>query len=96
MVLNARCSLDWRGTPILPGRRTLGLRPSRSCLLNAVETRLLVEPPTSSCNLAFTGQVTMPHRAIRRGSTAPTDSHPSIGLGEVVLVELNAQFGRVK
>ena len=72
------------------------LRHSRSRLLNAVEALPLIKPPTSSCNLALPRKMTMPHRAIRRGSAAPTDCHPAIRLGEVILVELNAQFGGVK
>jgi len=72
------------------------LRHSRSRFLNAVDALALVKPPTSSYDLTFPEEMTVPNRAIRRSSAAPTDCHPAIRLGEVVLVELKAQFGGVK
>jgi hypothetical protein len=71
------------------------LRHPPSRLLNAAQTLLLVKPPTRSRNLPLLRKVAMPNRAIRRGSAAPTNGHPSVGFGDVVLVELTAELGCV-
>jgi hypothetical protein len=55
-----------------------------------------IEPPTSSCDLTFPQTVHVARRAVRRDAAAPADCHPAVGLGEVVVVELNAQLGGVK
>lgn len=64
-----------------------------SRLLNAIETRLLIKPPTRACSLTLVRNVALAHRAVRRDAAASTDSHPSIGLGEMMFVEPNGQLG---
>jgi hypothetical protein len=61
-----------------------------------MQAAAFIEPPTRSCDLTFLQTVHVARRVVRRDSAAPADCHPAVGLGEVVVVELNAQLGGVK
>ncbi len=77
-----------------PGRHD-ELRHPRSRLGDAGDEGLLVEPPAGSRNLTPAREVALSQRTVRRRPAAPAHGHAAIGLGQVVLVEAQAQLGIV-